>query len=130
MLYNRSAIELAPLQVYSSGLVFAPAESIVKNQFKEQASQWTRRFTTMESHWSAVLQTFESHLASVNAVAFSPYGKVVASGSYDGAVKLCDAGTGEVLQTLKGHLYSVNAVAFSPDGKVVASGSHDWTVKL
>ena len=66
----------------------------------------------------------------MRAVASSPDGKRVASGSIDNTVRLWDAGTGASLLTLQGHTESVFAVAFSPDGKRVASGSGDKTVRL
>jgi WD40 repeat protein len=75
-----------------------------------------------------VLQTPKGY--SSVAVAFSPHGKVLASGSDDETVKLWDAGTGAVLQTLESHSDTVNAIAVSPDGKLLASGSDDETVKL
>jgi hypothetical protein len=66
----------------------------------------------------------------VHAVASSPDGKLVASGSSGGTVKLWDTATGALQQTPEGHSDLVHAVAFSPDGKIVASSSVDGTVKL
>jgi WD40 repeat protein len=67
---------------------------------------------------------------AVNAVAFSPDGRILASASEDRTLTLWDVATGARLRTLSGHTSSVNAVAFSPDGRTLASGSSDMTVKL
>ncbi len=63
-------------------------------------------------------------------IAYSPDGKILASGSSDRTVKLWDIKTGNCLKTLPGHTDTVHTVAFSPDGKTLASGSADRTVRL
>ncbi len=68
--------------------------------------------------------------AWVNSIAFSPDGRLLASGSGDGTVQLWRVESGELVRTLKGHTSSVWSVAFSPDGRLLASGSGNGIVRL
>jgi WD40 repeat protein len=66
-------------------------------------------------------EQLHAHEWQAQAVAFSPDGKTLASGSNDQTVKLWDVATGAEKATLRGHTVFVYSVAFSPDGKALAS---------
>jgi WD40 repeat protein len=63
------------------------------------------------------------HTGAVTALAFSPDGKTLATGSDDYTVKLWNAATGLMLRTIDGHPYGILAVAFSANGKDALSVS-------
>jgi len=67
---------------------------------------------------------------SIQALAFSPDSRWLASGSEDGTAKIWDLRSGQTLQTLPGAGGFVPSIAYSPDGCYVASGSVTGTVLL
>ena len=79
-----------------------------------------------------IVTMLEGHTDGVNSVAFSPENTTtLASGSWDGTVKLWDVKTGSNLTTLEvtipnfpGYMGGVNSIAFSPDGKTLAAGTY------
>lgn len=67
---------------------------------------------------------------SVFALAFSPDGTRLASGSRDTTVQLWDITNKTAPITLRRHTNEPTELAFSPDGKILASGGADKTVQL
>lgn len=61
-------------------------------------------------------------------VAFSPDGRLLATGGTRGEVQFWNAADGSHLQTIDTHSQSVNTIAFSPNGQYLATGSNDRTV--
>lgn len=64
------------------------------------------------------------------SVTFSPDGKTVAAGGFQGAIAVWDVPEGRLRCTLAGHQAYVPALAFHPGGRTLLSASHDGTVRL
>src|SRR5262249_38966458 len=81
----------------------------------------------------AGMVVLKGHTETVYAIAFSPDGKYVVTGSFDKLAKLWEAATGKDLRTVggtQGHQSLVLGVAFSADGKNTATGSQDNSARI
>lgn len=67
---------------------------------------------------------------AVKAVAFSPDGHAVASGSSGNSIELWNITSGKLHLSLNGHENEVNTLVFFPDGKKMISGSSDGTARI
>ena len=66
----------------------------------------------------------------VSAIAFSPDGKTLATGSEEGTIWMRRMDIGAIRYFPPVHKQAVLSVTFSPDGKTLASGSRDGTIGL
>ncbi|KAE9583666.1 hypothetical protein CGMCC3_g345 [Colletotrichum fructicola] len=53
------AIEIAPLQVYNSALVFSPSGSTIREMFKLEEPDWIKLKPKMASNWDPCIQTLD-----------------------------------------------------------------------
>ena len=74
--------------------------------------------------------TYQGHSDVVQAIAWSPNSKRIASASNDQTVQLWDVTDGGNAYIYRGHSDQVWAVAWSPDGTRIASGSFDDTMQV
>ncbi len=74
--------------------------------------------------------TFGLHPGGAWAVAYSPWGEVLASGGVDNMVKIWSADSSLNIKTLRGHKGAITALAFSPDGQTLVSVGLDNSIKV
>ncbi|HLK57135.1 MAG TPA: WD40 repeat domain-containing protein, partial [Chthonomonadaceae bacterium] len=72
-----------------------------------------------------VIATLTEHERIVNALAFSPDGKTLASGDMGGSVKTWDTEDGSLQRNLSGHAMRIDSLAFSADSKTLADACFD-----
>lgn len=73
---------------------------------------------------------FSETFSNINGVALSPDGQFLATGHFEGEVKLWKVADGKLLFCGLGHTSTVWSVAFSPDGHLLASASFDRSIRL
>ena len=84
------------------------------------------------SGWHARTKLVErtlTHGNAVGAIAFSPDGRILATASADGTLRLWDVAKGGLLSAPVRHEKTIRALAFSPDGRIVATASDDGAMR-
>ncbi len=74
-------------------------------------------------------RTLSGHNETISCLAYSPCGKMLASGSRDKNIKVWNAEKGNLLSTLSGHSESISCISYGNNG-IIASGSTDGTIKV
>ena len=86
ILKNRQIADEAPLQIYYVGLVFTPRTAIMPELFQSELPGWICQYPQVPESWCEELQALEGHRGQVTSAAFSPDGRLLASGWDDGRV--------------------------------------------
>jgi hypothetical protein len=107
----------------------SPGLKTVYAQLRDRVGNVSQTFSATIRFTLPFTGTLSGHTDDVESVAFSPDGRLLASGSYDDTIKLWDVATGSLVR-IYSHTADVNSVAFSPDGRLLASGSDDKTIRL
>ncbi|MFB8797540.1 MAG: protein kinase [Microcoleus sp.] len=79
---------------------------------------------------NAKVKNFAQHSDAVGAVAFSPDGLMLASGSKDKTIQIWDLATGKSIRTFEGDSSTIWSVAFDSNGTRLATGTGFWRVML
>jgi WD40 repeat protein/tRNA A-37 threonylcarbamoyl transferase component Bud32 len=72
----------------------------------------------------------QGHPVGIGAVAFSPDGQVLATGGYEGMIRLWDAKTGQEQRAYRGNGGPITGLTYSPDGRQLAAARLGGMVTL
>jgi WD40 repeat protein len=112
------------------------AIAVTNDNNKVLAGGFDRRISTWHIEKRSIsiaffsLNSSYSHDGVIYALAVSPDGKWLASGSSDNTIKIWGRITGKWERTLNGHSSAILALIFSPDGQILISASEDKTICL
>ncbi|PSB17958.1 hypothetical protein C7B76_08925 [filamentous cyanobacterium CCP2] len=82
------------------------------------------------SHSRFIKPNFAQLFGAVFAVRFSPDGRYLATGEYNGRIQIWRTSDYQANLLMKGHGSWVTSIHFSPDGTLLASSSADHTIML
>ena len=133
----RSALAQATQELYYSNIALAQRlarEASIKGaddllqQCPSELRHWEWGRVRTETHQE--IATIAEHLDRVYGIDVSPDGRLLATGSHDGTIRLTDLEASMEPRTLTGHSDHVYSVSFSSDGTLITSGSRDGTARV
>ncbi|OBS29589.1 hypothetical protein FPOA_03526 [Fusarium poae] len=123
---HRSGIETSPHTIYGS-LVFSPTSSMMRKVYGKQEPKWITLKPAVDD-LSTPIHSLEGHISLIKDIKFSYDGRLLASASEDGTIRIWDVATGESIHVLRGNNYWVYSVSFSGSNYRLASASADTVI--
>jgi WD40 repeat protein len=126
-------INLRPLQIYYSVLVFAPTNSIVRNTFTAELPSWMENVSGTRSDWDPHLRSFNDYNGVIGeedaerSIVFSPDSKLLCSSTKE-RIRVWSCDTSECIEELKADEDPLMAI--SPNGKYLAVTTADAKRRL
>ncbi|KAL7911740.1 hypothetical protein GGI35DRAFT_477440 [Trichoderma velutinum] len=115
---NIATFDKAPLQIYSSALIFSPEKSIVRNLFKSSIPTWLYSLPSMQSHWDPCLATFEDqNVRGVDVITIHGGDRFLSYPGLEGEMKIWDARTLSCVAVYEDVVYK--SVRVSSDGSEI-----------
>ncbi len=133
----RENVEITQLKAasFANAMVNLPPTSAAKsaaNNLSQPgaiANNLVPEITPNQTKNISLVKTMAGHDQDVQSVAITPDGTKVASGSFDGTIKIWHLKTGELIQTLTAHSEAgeiISSIAISPDGQTLVSSSNSY----
>ncbi len=119
--FASAMLKLPPTSAKSAANNLSQPGAIANNNVPEITPTPTKNIS--------LAQTIAGHDQDVQSVAITPDGTKIASGSFDGMIKIWHLKTGELIQTLTAHSEAgeiISSIAISPDGKTLVSSSNSY----
>ena len=132
LLDARSGRVIATRAVPADDVTFSPdGSALAVAETPVTGSSNGGRIAMLDPHTLALRRTLvELPAVEAAAVAFSPDGRRIAYGGFDGTAGLLSAQTGQSLVPYLGQTARITQIAFSPDGGLVATASQDGTLRV
>ncbi|KAK0759000.1 LOW QUALITY PROTEIN: hypothetical protein N5P37_008487 [Trichoderma harzianum] len=113
-----------PLQVYISGLLFSPPQSLTHRLFTKESPKCIQLLPPKKVNWDQYLQRFDGHTDTITSLDTSCCGTWLASSSLDETIKIWEAKTGRLIRSMK--TYSFSCISFSPwnSNEIACGGLH------
>ncbi|KAJ3537866.1 hypothetical protein NM208_g6148 [Fusarium decemcellulare] len=126
--YFRVGIDESPLQLYHSGIIFCPENSVAPQPIEDRLYPgWITQLSAVDPDWVPYVQTLEGHRAGADCIDFLSDGRLI-SGSWDGTIKIWDPASGSCLDTLKKDRRKVFALASW--GSIKLASACTFTLKV